>query len=89
MVKKKNIRKAKTPQEKPEEKTLEKEIDELIAREKAKSKIVKIVISHIFHIKSTVILILRCLPVFQKFSVGKVFLIENGLFTTFFVKSIK
>ena len=88
MVKKKNIKKAKTPPEKPDEKSLEKEIDELIAREKAKSKIVRIVISRIFHIKSTVILILRCLPVFQKFSVRKVFLIENGLFTTFFLLNV-
>ena len=53
MAKKKCIKEAKTSQEKSERNTLEKEIDEQIAREKAKGKMVKIVISQVFHIKST------------------------------------
>ena len=54
-VKSKSVKKGKKSQEKPEENTLEKEIDEMIVREKTKSKLIISAILHVFDKKSTVI----------------------------------
>ena len=51
MVKNNCIKKGKKSQEKPEEKTLEKEIDEMIVREKTKSKLIISALLYVFHKK--------------------------------------
>ena len=51
MVKNNCIKKGKKSQEKPEGKTLEKEIDEMIVREKTKSKLIISALLYVFHKK--------------------------------------